>query len=160
MHGLIRSYQASDEDAVVELSVRAWTPVFASMEDVLGRELFVRLHGDWRQFQATAVRDTLNSSDVTAWVSQADGVTGFVATRITDSERLIGEVWMLAVDPNWQRQGIGLALTTFATERLREAGMRIAMIDTGGDPGHAPARRVYERAAYTLLPVARYWKAL
>ena len=26
------------------------------------------------------------------------------------------------------------------------------MIDTGGDPGHAPARRVYEKADYTLLP--------
>jgi len=157
---LIRSYQPSDEDAVVDLSVRAWEPVFTSMEDLLGRELFLRLHGDWRQFQARAVREAVNSSDITVWVSDADGVTGFVATKVTDPERLIGEVWMLAVDPPWQRQGIGLALTTFSTERLREAGMRVVMIDTGGDPGHAAARRVYEKAAYTLLPIARYWKAL
>jgi hypothetical protein len=34
------------------------------------------------------------------------------------------------------------------------------MIDTGGDPGHAPARRVYEKANYNLLPIARYFKAL
>ena len=34
------------------------------------------------------------------------------------------------------------------------------MIDTGGDPGHAPARQVYEKANYTLLPIVRYFKAL
>jgi hypothetical protein len=53
-----------------------------------------------------------------------------------------------------------MALTGKATDWLRVSGMRVAMIDTGGDPGHAPARRVYEKAGYALLPVARYFKAL
>jgi len=34
------------------------------------------------------------------------------------------------------------------------------MVETGGDPGHAPARRVYEKAGYTGFPVAGYFKAL
>ena len=34
------------------------------------------------------------------------------------------------------------------------------MIGTGGDPGHAAARRLYERAGYEKLPIARYFKAL
>jgi ribosomal protein S18 acetylase RimI-like enzyme len=157
---LIRQYEDFDADRVVALSLRAWTPVFASLEDVLGHELFVLLHGEWREFQARAVREALNDVDIRVWVAQSDQVTGFVATKITDPERLIGEVWMLAVDPDAQRRGIGSSLTTFATERLRDAGMRVAMIDTGGDPGHAPARGVYEKADYTLLPIARYWKAL
>jgi len=37
--------------------------------------------------------------------------------------------------------------------------MRVAMIETGGDPGHAPARRVYERAGYTALPAVRFFTA-
>jgi ribosomal protein S18 acetylase RimI-like enzyme len=156
----IRPYEDSDADGVVDLSLRAWAPVFASLEDLLGRELFLLLHGDWRHYQARAVREVLNDDDVEVWVAETDKVSGFVAIKVTDSERLIGEVWMLAVDPDAQRRGMGSALTTFATERLREAGMRIAMIDTGGDAGHAPARRVYERADYTLLPIARYWKVL
>ena len=52
------------------------------------------------------------------------------------------------------------ALTEVATGWLRDAGMTMAMVETGGDPGHAPARRVYEKANYTLLPGARYFKAL
>jgi GNAT superfamily N-acetyltransferase len=67
---------------------------------------------------------------------------------------------MLAVDPDDQDQGLGTVLTEFATTWLRDAGMRVAMVETGGDPGHAPARRVYEKAGYTLLPVARYFLAL
>jgi GNAT superfamily N-acetyltransferase len=67
---------------------------------------------------------------------------------------------MLAVDPAAQRQGVGLALTDHATAWLRDSGMRVAMIGTGGDPGHAPARSLYETAGYRLLPIARYFKAL
>ena len=70
----IRDYQPADGEVVVALSLRAWAPVFGSMEQVLGHEIFARLHGD--------------------------------------------------------------------------------------DPGHAPARRVYAKADYTLIPMARYFKAL
>jgi GNAT superfamily N-acetyltransferase len=67
---------------------------------------------------------------------------------------------MLAVDPDHQGLGIGTALTGFALDRIKDAEMTVAMVETGGDPGHAPARRVYEKAGYTLLPIARYFKNL
>jgi hypothetical protein len=34
------------------------------------------------------------------------------------------------------------------------------MVESGGDPGHAPARRVYAKSGYTSIPVARHFKAL
>ena len=34
------------------------------------------------------------------------------------------------------------------------------MVETGTDPGHAPARALYEKAGYRLVTVARYWKKL
>ncbi len=43
---------------------------------------------------------------------------------------------------------------------LRRSGMRVAMVETGGDPGHTPARRVYEKTGYTVLPVSWYFQAL
>jgi GNAT superfamily N-acetyltransferase len=156
----IRDYGPLDEEPVVALWLRAWAPVFSSMEQVLGREIFVRLYGDWRQYQEKDVRDTLADGAARVWVAEATReVVGFVAARL-DPERHIGEVWMLAVDPDAQGRGVGTALTEVATGWLREAGMTVAMVGTGGDPGHAPARRVYEKADYTLLPLARYFKAL
>ena len=162
MDAVIREYRPQDEEPVVELSLRAWAPVFASLERTLGDEVFARLHADWRHDQATAVRSTLGDAGTRAWVAEAERrVLGFVAAAI-DRERGLGEISMLAVDPGDQRRGVGSALTEVATHWLRETGARvaIAMVETGGDPGHAPARRLYERADYTLLPIARYFKAL
>jgi GNAT superfamily N-acetyltransferase len=156
----IREYAPADEDAVVALSLRAWAPVFASLERELGGEVFSRLHPDWRQDQEKAVRDTLADPAMRVWVAARDRQpVGFAAATL-HRERLIGEIYMLAVDPGYQKQGTGAALTGVATDWLRRSGMRVAMIDTGGDPGHAPARRVYERAGYAALSVARYFKAL
>jgi GNAT superfamily N-acetyltransferase len=153
--------RGDDDDPVVELSLRAWAPVFASTEQVLGRELFVRLHGDWRRYQEQSVRDTLSNSAMRVWVAESTegGVVGFVAATL-NSERLVGEIWMLAVEPDHQGKGVGSALTRFVTNWLRDAGMRVAMVETGGDQGHAPARHVYDKAGYALSPVARYFKAL
>lgn len=157
-----RRYRRADEEPVVELSLRAWSPVFASMLQVLGQQIFIRLHGDdWRKYQEKAVRDTLADNAMTVWVAEAgQEVVGFVAATVLDSERLLGEIRMLAVDPLSQGHGIGTSLTTQATDWLRGRGMQVAMIGTGGDPGHAPARRIYEKADYTVIPMARYFKAL
>jgi GNAT superfamily N-acetyltransferase len=160
MEAQIREYRPDDEEPVVALSLRAWAPVFASLEHVLGSQLSRRLHGDWRQYQDKAVRDVLADPAMPVWVAQAAaGVIGMVAATL-HRERLIGEIVMLAVDPDRQHEGTGTALTGFATGWLRDAGMRVAMVETGSDPGHAPARRVYEKADYTRLTVARYFRPL
>jgi GNAT superfamily N-acetyltransferase len=101
------------------------------------------------------------SEETRIWVAEVDGeIVGFVGTGVFDPELTMGEISILAVDPDHQGSGIGTALTEFALDRLAEAGMRVAMVETGGDPGHAPARRTYEGAGFTLLPVARYFKNL
>jgi len=43
---------------------------------------------------------------------------------------------------------------------MKECGMDLVEVGTGEDPGHAPARRSYEKAGYTPLPLVRYYKAL
>lgn len=160
MDAPIRMYRPADEEAVVALSIRAWAPVFASMEQVLGREMSARLHGNWQQYQESAARSVLADTGTHVWVAETQQkVIAFVAVTL-HRERLLGEIHMLAVDPAHQDQGTGTLLTAFATDWMRQRGMRVAMVDTGGDEGHAPARHVYEKAGYTLLPVARYFKNL
>jgi GNAT superfamily N-acetyltransferase len=159
----IRAYEAADHDAVVALSLRAWAPVFASMEAVLGADLAALLHGeDWREHQARSVSETLGALSSRAWVTEVDGeVAGFAVARVADEARRIGEVALVAVDPDRQRRGLGRALTDHATDWLREEPeMLVAVIGTGGDEGHAPARRVYEQAGYRLMPAAQYFKVL
>jgi ribosomal protein S18 acetylase RimI-like enzyme len=156
----IRLRTPADDAAVVALSLESWEPVFASLRHVLGDTIFLRLHPDWRADQRKALSETLADETVLAWVAEVDAtIAGFVAVQLQPT-RLIGEIWMIAVDPRFQNAGIGLELTEYATARMAEAGMTVARIETGGDDGHAPARRVYEKAGYTLLPAAQYYKAL
>ena len=146
---------------MVDLSLRAWAPVFESLEQVLGSEIFGRMHPDWREDQRRAVEDVRAAKKGRVWVAELDGTAvGFVAIELHHPERSMGEISMLAVDPDHQGGGIGTALTVFALDRLEDAGMKVAMVETGGDPGHAAARRTYEKAGYVLLPIARYFKSL
>ena len=72
----------------------------------------------------------------------------------------MGWIDIIGVDPAYQRRGISARLTEFAIDHMRRQGMDIAVVETGGDPGHAPARAAYEAAGFTLLPIARYFRSL
>ena len=72
----------------------------------------------------------------------------------------MGEIYMIAVDPGHQRKGVGRALTEHAMDWMREAGMEVAMVETGGDPGHAAARQMYEKTGFQVFPIARFFKKL
>ena len=156
----IRALRADDIGAVVEFSVRAWQPVFESFARVMGPEIYQNVYPDWRGGQARVVDSACRAEGNRAWVAEADGrPVGFVVVVIHD-EAKSGEIYMLAVDPDHQNQGIGLDLVTFAVDRIAELGIPLAEIGTGGDPGHAHARHVYEKAGFTALPLVRYYKAL
>jgi ribosomal protein S18 acetylase RimI-like enzyme len=161
MRPRIRPFEDRDTEAVVDLSLRAWAPAFASLEQTLGSEIFRRQHPDWREDQRRAVEDACATKKGWVWVAEGGAsAVGFVAVEFHHPERSMGAISMLTVDPDHQGRGIGTALIGFALDRLKDAGMKVAMVETGGDPGHAPARRVYEKAGYTLLPIARYFKNL
>jgi ribosomal protein S18 acetylase RimI-like enzyme len=157
---LIRPLTPVDIAAVVEFSLRAWAPVFESFRMVLGERVYQAIYPDWSTTQARAVEAVCQDDTAKVWVAEQLGrPVGYVAVRIHADDRT-GEIEMLAVDPLVQRQGIGTALTSFAVQRLRDAGVGLAVVGTGGDPGHAPARRVYEKAGFVGLPLVRYYVSL
>ena len=157
----IRGFRESDLDTVVEFSLRAWEPVFAAVRDVLGDDIFLRLHPDWEANQSEAVRSSCTNVERDVFVAVASGrPVGFVAIALNAFHERMGIIEIIGVDPDYQRRGISSRLTEFAAEHMRSRGMDIAVVETGGDPGHAPARAAYETAGFTLLPIARYFRLL
>lgn len=148
-------------EAVVTLSLRAWAPVFVSLKAELLPPVYEAFYPDgWEASQNAAVRSACTADGANVWVAlEREEVAGFVAINLHLDDKM-GEIYMIAVDPAHQRKGIATALTNFATDWMREQGMEIAMVETGGDPGHAPARQTYESTGFRNLPVARYFKAL
>ena len=157
----IEPYKAHQFDAVVRLSLRAWSPVFDSIENMMDAEVYRAFYSDdWRVNQQKAVEDVCIAEDSNVWVAiEANSTIGFVAVKL-HSDDSMGEIYMIAVDPDYQNRGVGTALTEFALNWMKEKGMSIAMVETGGDRGHAPARHTYEKAGFGLFPVSRYFKKL
>ena len=158
----IRPLVEADVEAVVAVSLQAWAPVFASFATVMGPRVFGLVYPDWRSAQARAVAEVCRADGVDAWVADVDEhLVGFVAVRWTKEDAApVGEVEMIAVDPAHQRAGVGSRLLDRAMTEVRARGLPLAVIATGGDPGHAPARALYERHGFTGLPLVRYYRAL
>ena len=156
----IETYAPVHLDAVIRLSLRAWTPVFDSIQKVMDLDVYREFYPDWRVSQQKAVEGVCAAEDTNVSIAIDAGTTvGFVAVKL-DSDSSMGEIYMVAVDPDFQGRGIGTALIEFALDRMKDAGMSVAMVETGADPGHAPARHTYEKAGFGLLPIARYFKKL
>jgi GNAT superfamily N-acetyltransferase len=157
----IEPYNAKHLDAIIQLSLRAWTPVFDSIQNVMDADVYQAFYPNhWRVSQQKAIADVCAAEDTNVWVAMdTSSVVGFIAVKL-HSEDSMGEIYMVAVDPGFQGRGIGSTLIEFAIAWMKDAGMSIAMVETGGDPGHAPARHTYEKLGFGLLPVARYFKKL
>ena len=157
----IRRFNSSDMNDIVQLSLLAWEPVFIAWEQILGSKLYpIAIYPDWRKGQKEVVEKICSDEKMTTWVAEVDGkAVGFVVYELNDNNKT-GEVQLLAVHPEYQNHGIGTELNIFALQKLKEGGMKLAVVGTGGDEGHAPARRSYEKAGYTALPLVRYYKDL
>ena len=165
---VIRPLLPSDVEAVVEIAVAAWQPIFVFYRQTMGDELFWSAHQHWQHEKARQVRNACaagSSAIVAVAELPAEGhaaarVVGF-CTCYANSTTVIGEIGNNAVHPDWQGQGIAPRLYEYAFERLRERGMRYVRVRTGGDPAHAPARRAYQKAGFGIsLPHVEYYREL
>lgn len=157
----IEPLESNRIDTVVQLSIRAWAPVFESIERVLHPDLYRASYPDgWEASQRQAVYDVCTSSEMEVFTAN-DGETtlGFVAIRL-DAKMKMGEIYMIAVEPDHQGRGIASALTALAIERMKDRGMEVAMVETGADQGHEPARRTYAKAGFHPWPAVKFFKYL
>jgi ribosomal protein S18 acetylase RimI-like enzyme len=157
----IRPVCEADVEDLVQLSLLAWAPVFPSFRQILGEGIYKLIWPDWRGGQREAVEKVCRDGDKTpVYVAELDGTAvGFVAYQLNPRDKT-GEVQLLAVHPDYQNHGIGTELNAFALNKMKAAGITLARVETGGDTSHAPARRCYEKAGYTALPLVRYFRDL
>jgi len=158
----IRRLADADVAAVVAFSVDAWAPVFESLEAEMGTEVYGAIYPNWRASQAAAVEGVCTAQENDVWVAVVDDrPVGFVAVSIIDEDAAkAGEIHMVAVDPADQGAGIGASLVQHALDAIKAQGIDLAVVATGGDPGHAPARALYEKFGFNPLQLVRYYRAL
>lgn len=151
-------YSAEHREPLVALSLRAWEPVFPLLEPTVPSFVYESFYPEgWRRRQSDDLGATLDGEPENIDVALVDASpAGWVCTRLHPRDSM-GEIYVLAVDPVHQGKGLGRALLQRSIERARSCGMRMVMVETGDDPGHAPARQFYEGCGFERWPVARYF---
>lgn len=148
----IRRLTPADVEACIAFGVEAFRSVYSSFETLYGPDLFGRIEPEWEVTQASYIRSAITDSDDETWVYERDGQpAGFVVLKMDDHG--IADIDLLAVDPDAQGHGIATMLNSCAFERSQAASMSYVVVATADDPGHAPARRSYERAGFTPMPI-------
>jgi ribosomal protein S18 acetylase RimI-like enzyme len=113
----IQSYAPEQLNAVIRLSLLAWEPVFDSLQKAMNADVYQAFYPNhWRVSQQKAVEDVCLAEDVNVWVAINSGsIVGFIAVKL-HTEDSMGEIYMVAVDPDYQSQGIGTNIIEFACE--------------------------------------------
>ena len=136
-----RPFTPSDADASIEVNNRAF---------------------HWHPEQSGMTRERLDALTAEAWFDPAgfllherDGrLAGFCWTKLHHDETpLLGEIFVIAVDPDFHGQGLGRALTLAGLRWLHHAGATIGGLYVESD--NVPAIATYERIGFTLHHIQR-----
>lgn len=154
-------YENHFREKVLSLVIEAWEPVFSkTRDDVPGFVYDNFWPNGWQLRQYAEVGALLDAKPEEFWLAvENDVLLGFVGVSIHKDD-LMGEIVIIAVDPRFQRRGVGRSLMDFAETHIKDHGMKMVMVETVGDSGHEPARKAYESRGYVTWPVARYFKEL
>ncbi len=154
----MREFRDSDLEAILEIAVAAWQPVFESTKNIVGDELFNLAYPDPEGRKRRSVAKSCRKDDpAIVWIAEREGeIAGFI-TIMMNHETLVAEIGNNAVSPSSQGYGIGTTMYEFALAEMKQAGMTSAVVTTGGDDAHDPARRDYEKAGFSgAVPSVEY----
>jgi GNAT superfamily N-acetyltransferase len=157
-----RPFERDDFPAMQAVRKAAYAPVFRSFREIVGPEIAAVAFAKADE-EHVAYLDSLCEPQDGRHLFVAlvgDTIVGF-CTYTLNREKRTGEIGLNAVHPDYAGRGIGTKMYAFALERMKEAGMLVAEVGTGGDPSHAPARRAYEKVGFgPRIPSVALYKLL
>ena len=158
----VRKFERGDLKRLQEIREAAYKPVFRSFREIVGAEIAPTAMASAESEQSDYLEKICGADshrDVYVFEENSK-IVAFCALAMNHETKL-GEIDLNAVDPDHQGRGIGAWMYSFALERMKEVGMVVATVGTGGDASHAPARRAYEKVGFgPAIPSVHYYKLL
>jgi len=136
-----------DEPSWLDVNRRAfaWHPEQGgwTLADLLERE-----HEPWFRSEGFLVHDSSFGTDQ---------IDGFCWTKIHGAhEPPLGEIYVIAVDPDRHGRGLGRALVLAGLDWLAAVGLQVGMLYVESD--NEPARHLYRELGFTEHLAHRWWR--
>jgi len=121
---------------------------------------------NWHEEQGGWDSGTLADREAQPWfdpdgflLHERDGrLAGFCWTKVhPDTEPPLGEIYVIAVDPDFRGLGLGRALAVAGLDWLASRGLGTAMLYVDGD--NTPALHLYETLGFTVDHIDRAYTA-
>ena len=122
----------------------ALEPVFESFRNIVGEAISLLTFAPVEPDQAAHLNDLGKpDKDGKFFVAQiGEEIVGFMTVSLNEANGLN------PVHQSHAGQGLGTRLNSFVISFMRNADVCLAIMGTGGDPSHTPARRIYEKAGF------------
>lgn len=140
----VRAYETADEEEFLRVNSRAfaWHP---EQGRLTSEGLLERMAEPWYDREGFLILEL------------DGGMAGFCWTKVHD-EPPAGEIYAIAVDPDFAGRGLGMPLTHAGLEYLHhQRGMNSGMLYVESD--NAPANRIYQKLGFRLGQVNRAYRA-
>ena len=111
----IVSYNPEYREALLEMSLRAWEPIFPRMHSDVPEFVYDAFYPQgWQQRQLSDLKEVLDQEPENVSVAlESEHPVGWACTRIHPEDQM-GEIYVIAVDPEYQRRGVGQQLMEHA----------------------------------------------
>lgn len=128
------------EDKATVMKILQATPEFTPGEVIVAEELIDYYLTD------------LVGSGYLIEVAEVDSkVAGYICWGLTPLTEGTWDIYWIATDRKKQGQGIGTALLASAEAKIKQAGGRLAFIETSSKPGYEKTKGFYHARGYELV---------
>jgi len=150
----------TDLDRIHQITKSSWSTIYSFRQNIMSPEIFETVYGDGASDKAFRVREWCqNNYDKTRVIEYEDTVVGFITWEYHSIDLI--ELCNNAIDPLFQRRGLGTALYEWFLEYSRENDYKYAFVFTGLDIAHRPALERYKKMGFSApIETVRLYKDL
>lgn len=161
---ILRTAILEDFHSIDEITIICYTAIHESWVELQSQSVYEALrdpNATWQERKTKQNHDLFDTHPERVWVLEKNSdIIGFVTFKI-DLEKGFGLIENNGVLPQHAGQGLGKFMYRYVLDYFRKQGLKVAIVETGLDDPHIPARKAYEGVGFDKsAPIVLYWQDL